>query len=1261
MRESRLFFLALIFVNLCVFTTANALWAQPPLPGHGDSGDAAIGGLSQFEVVINEANPVVGQSFVIIINALDMLGDPVETFDGQVLISTNNVFGAGVVTTTGPFFEGSRPHTISLEQSTLTTITVVNAAEGQNQAGSSEPFLPAPAGVSGFIVGECPAGPASRGVSVNNIGTQQLGVPFSLCVSALDQFGNHATSFEGSVFLEAVNNTFEAGVNQLTGNFSAGSIEWPVLLTELSENTSIRVENATGPEEGESNVFKVIEGLPEMIHVEPQPPTFVLAGEPIFPAPSVTIKDGFGNTLEDVPVQVELLKNMSDFSFAAGSVTQVVTSETGLAEFSNLRISQVGNNYQIRFSVGEDLEKLSDYFVTVLPGSPTAMLLKQQPLQSESGQSIGGPPRIKLIDAQGNGVPGYAIVAAIDAGNLSGNKINVTDGEGFAEFDDLVITESGTYSLTFSSSVSGVSDVISNGFEVTGSSVDYFAITALDGSMISEQTAGTGFQIIITAFDMYDNIASFHGTVNLTSSNEFADNVNPNTNAFVNGVVTHTLSLCVATASSTITAKNNQPGENQQGVSNAFLVQHGSLHDFFIGSADQDDIPPQVAGEEFLVRITARDVCGNRVSDFSSSVSLDANKDFGLGVATETMSFSGGLLDMHSLNIREAAPNVIITAMHGSQSGTSNPFHVTPREINITVDNSTIIYGDADIPFCFQDFSAQLMPGDDLSMITGGDGTADYLDFVSDAPITSAVGIYPQVIGIHTHSFNGPRADSYSYIINYGNLEIKTLSVTVHADAGQKKVYGENDPPYFSFVSDPAVGFELPNGVPISFAGKLDRDPGELVGTYSITLGNLDNENYQIAYKPADFRITRRPITISADAGQNKVYGEVDPQLDYTVTEGNLVFSDGFIGSLERLPGEDVGSYSIITGTLSIVETNKRINKEENYLITFESNHFTITQREVSVSAHDQLKAFGAPDPPLTFDSEPEAGFELPNGSLLNFTGSLTREEGELPGFYAIEQGSLDNPNYSIHFFGGIFTIGEVVVNVEPALQTICTNTRPLELVSTVEGGTGSHTFTWQARTDLLDWHNVADTENFRPGPLSETTWFRLLANDYLLGTYTSTHAMVIVEEIPEAGILQKEPDMDRVHEGQWVLATILLASGGNGVDAPEYRTHDGVNWSPWMDYVEGQQLSGTDVTGIQIRTRRLADGCQASEYSKPVQWAVGQQAILNESTGIGYFTLQDAVNEAFENDVIIVFEDTGEKEIMIDKQLTIVFHLESK
>ncbi|SKB91582.1 hypothetical protein SAMN05660903_03235, partial [Salegentibacter salinarum] len=154
--------------------------------------------------------------------------------------------------------------------------------------------------------------------------------------------------------------------------------------------------------------------------------------------------------------------------------------------------------------------------------------------------------------------------------------------------------------------------------------------------------------------------------------------------------------------------------------------------------------------------------------------------------------------------------------------------------------------------------------GDDASILSGS---------LTREP-GEAVGIY--TIGL------GSLSAGVNYTIDFTGTDFtigtKVLSVT--ADTDQSKIYGETDPE-FTYT---ASGFE--NGDDASIlSGLLTRKPGEAVGIYSIGLGSLSaGANYTIDYTSADFAINAKVLMVTADPGQNKVYGDADPIFTYTAT-----------------------------------------------------------------------------------------------------------------------------------------------------------------------------------------------------------------------------------------------------------------------------------------------------------------------------------------------------------------------------------------
>ena len=85
--------------------------------------------------------------------------------------------------------------------------------------------------------------------------------------------------------------------------------------------------------------------------------------------------------------------------------------------------------------------------------------------------------------------------------------------------------------------------------------------------------------------------------------------------------------------------------------------------------------------------------------------------------------------------------------------------------------------------------------------------------------------------------------------------------------------------------------------------------------------------------------ITRRPITVTADSGQAKIYGTPDPTFTYAITAGTLFGADTLAGALARVAGENVGAYGINQGTLA----------NANYAISFAGNNFGVTSALLTI------------------------------------------------------------------------------------------------------------------------------------------------------------------------------------------------------------------------------------------------------------------------------------------------------------------------
>jgi gliding motility-associated-like protein len=316
-----------------------------------------------------------------------------------------------------------------------------------------------------------------------------------------------------------------------------------------------------------------------------------------------------------------------------------------------------------------------------------------------------------------------------------------------------------------------------------------------------------------------------------------------------------------------------------------------------------------------------------------------------------------------------------------------NNFTITKKALTITATpGQTKVYGTADPTNYAYTLSAPLLGSDAL---TGA--------------LTRAVG---ETVG--PYAINQGTLTNANYDITYvgNNFTITKKALTITATPGQTKVYGTADPTNYAYtLSTPLLTGD-------ALTGALTRVAGETVGPYAINQGTLTNANYDITYVGNNFTITKKPITITVDAGQTKVYGTANP-LTYTYGVSPSLTGLALLnGTLTRASGETVGTYAIEQNDLTTANN-------PNYTITYVGNNFTITKSALTITVTPgQTKVYGAADP-LSYAYTLSAPL-LPGDAL---SGVLARAVGETVGPYAINQGTLTNTNYDITYVGNNFTI----------------------------------------------------------------------------------------------------------------------------------------------------------------------------------------------------------------------------------------------
>jgi len=297
--------------------------------------------------------------------------------------------------------------------------------------------------------------------------------------------------------------------------------------------------------------------------------------------------------------------------------------------------------------------------------------------------------RVTAFDGAGNTVD-ITSTGALSAG--SGATATFTNG--VLASHSVTITNTGSFTITATDGAGGLGTGTENGvsssFTVDPGALDHFLVEAIGGGAIGTQTAGSAFNVQITAQDANNNtVTLFDGagnTVDITSTGTLSAGSGA-TATFTNGVLASHSVTITNTGNFTITATDSAGGlgsGSEAGVSNSFTMNPGALDHFLVEAVGGGAIPTQTTGVAFNIQMTAQDANNNTVTPFDgagNTVEITSTGTLSAGSGT-TATFTNGVLASHSVTMTSIG-NFTITATDsagglgtGSETGVSNSFTV---------------------------------------------------------------------------------------------------------------------------------------------------------------------------------------------------------------------------------------------------------------------------------------------------------------------------------------------------------------------------------------------------------------------------------------------------------------------------------------------------------------------------------------------------------------------------------------------------------
>ncbi|WP_226389679.1 MBG domain-containing protein [Penaeicola halotolerans] len=236
-------------------------------------------------------------------------------------------------------------------------------------------------------------------------------------------------------------------------------------------------------------------------------------------------------------------------------------------------------------------------------------------------------------------------------------------------------------------------------------------------------------------------------------------------------------------------------------------------------------------------------------------------------------------------------------------------------------------------------------------------------------------------------------------------LVVNKASLTITAD-DKTKVYGEANPTltfsYTGLVNGDTEVTTLPSISTTATASSA-------VGTYTITLADAADANYDITLVAGELEVTKASLTITAD-DKTKVYGQANPTLTFSYT--GLVNGDTEVTTLPSISTTATASSAVGTYAITLADA-----ADANYDITLVAGELEVTKASLTITADDKTKVYGQANPTLTFSYTGLVNGDTEVTTLPSI--STTATASSAVGTYAITLADAADANYDITLVAG--------------------------------------------------------------------------------------------------------------------------------------------------------------------------------------------------------------------------------------------------
>jgi len=405
-------------------------------------------------------------------------------------------------------------------------------------------------------------------------------------------------------------------------------------------------------------------------------PTSIVADGVTTSTITVTLLDASSRPVSGKTVTLSAGSGSSTITTVSGS-----TNASGQATFT-VRDTKAESVTYTAHDASDSLNITQTAAVTFVAGTPTAAnsTVTANPTSITADGVTTSTITVTLEDAHNNPVSGKTVTISQGSGNSTITTVNgTTNASGQATF---TVKDTKAETVTYTATDPADAVTVSQTAQVTFTAGPVAKVVF--SSISSPQTAGTAFNVTITAEDANGNTATSYSADgnNVTISSTGTLLGGPfTTAAFTNGVLANQPITITNTGNFTLTATGN-PGHanNSVGTSNAFTVNPGPA-----ASVTATAGTPQSATINTAFAINL----GATVKDSFNNVISGATVTFIAPGAGASGSFAGGV------NLATSSANGVATAAPFTANGTAGSYNVsasvagvvTPALFSLTNNN----------------------------------------------------------------------------------------------------------------------------------------------------------------------------------------------------------------------------------------------------------------------------------------------------------------------------------------------------------------------------------------------------------------------------------------------------------------------------------------------------------------------------------------------------------------------------------------------